>query len=154
MESIRILYGNHLDLPFGATLESRPFLAHPPAVSACGYQTAVMQNPFQSMPLQLKWLAIALITLSMGLALSTLGPGVDLSKDESLSTTLVLQKKVSDDDGKTLDTADPLEELLAAIIERLAVRHSNPVPVHFSTELAFSAQFFPGSASPRAPPLA
>ncbi|MGA0805868.1 MAG: hypothetical protein ACO3PV_05040 [Pseudohongiellaceae bacterium] len=114
-----------------------------------------MEHKPQVMPRPLHWLVIALLTLTLSVALATPGPGIDFSKDESLSTTLVLQKKISNDDPNAVDAPDAFEELLAAITQRLTSREAtaNPLfvpPLH----LAVTPQVILSSAAPRAPPRA
>ena len=105
-----------------------------------------------SRPLQ--WLAIALITLALSLALATPGPGLDITSDESFSTTLQLQKKISDDDTQALDNGDSLGELLAAIIDRLSTPASTSISASSTFPLTSSPRYFLGSVTPRAPPRA
>ena len=102
------------------------------------------------MPLPFRWLMIALITLALACALAAPAPDIDWSKDESLSSTIVLQKKVYDDNaGKVVDNDQPFDAVLADSVHNPNVlkailsvsRHlTQSVPLHFN------------SAAPRAPP--
>ncbi len=114
-----------------------------------------MEHEPKAMPRPLQWLIIALLTLTICVALAAPGPGIDFSKDESLSTTLVLQKKISGDDPNAVDAPDAFEELLAAICERLSIRQATTTPVFvYPLHLAATPQVILSSAAPRAPPRA
>lgn len=111
-------------------------------------QHAMSQQP-DRLPQPLKWLMIALITLALACALAAPAPDIDWSKDESLSGTVVLQKKVYDDDGKVVDTDHHFDAVLADSVHNptalkaiLSASHhlTQTVPLHFN------------SAAPRAPP--
>ena len=109
-----------------------------------------MQQQPDSLPLPFKWLMIALITLALACALAAPAPAIDWSKDESLSSTVVLQKKVyDDDDGKVVDTDQHFDAVLADSVHNPTVlkailsasrQLTQTVPLHFN------------SAAPRAPP--
>ena len=111
-----------------------------------------MDKQLHHLSLPLQWLAIALITLVLGLALATPGPGLDISSEESFGTTLQLQKKIAGDDTQTLDNGDSLGELLAAIVDKLSTPSSISVPANTTFPLAASPRYFLGSVAPRAPP--
>lgn len=102
------------------------------------------------LPQLINWLVIALLVVTLGVALATQNPGQDLSADDSFGTTLVLQKKISDDIGKTLDVDTSFDAVLASTVHVHATLQTS-----FSTALHLTAAFLAVviSAAPRAPPL-
>src|SRR5690606_33213440 len=111
----------------------------------------VMQQHQHAMPLPLKWLMIGLITLVLGCALSSpaSGPSLDLSKDESLAGTLVLQKKVYDDAGTSVDGDPHFDAVLSDSVHNPTVYRAI---LSGADHLAASFPLHFHSASPRGPP--
>lgn len=110
-----------------------------------------MQQHADSMPLPFKWFMIALITLALACALAAPGPGIDWSKDESLSgTVVVLQKKIyDDDDGKVVDSDQHFDAVLADSVHNPTILKAI---LSVSRQLAQSLPLHFNSAAPRAPP--
>jgi len=124
-----------------------------PELPAAGSSHAMPALPAQrsSFTAQLtNWLVVALLVVTLGAALATQTPGPELSADDSFGTTLVLQKKISDDDGITTDADTSFEAVLASTVHVYAtLRNSISTTRHLAA--AYLAVVI--SASPRAPPL-
>lgn len=96
------------------------------------------------------WLVTALLVVTLGVALATPNAGPELSADDSFGTTLVLQKKISDDDSYVLDADTSFDAVLASTVHLYATLHTS-----ISTTLHLAATYLAVviSATPRAPPL-
>lgn len=102
------------------------------------------------LPQLTNWLVVALLFVTLGVALATQNPGPELSADDSFGTTLVLQKKISDDSGKVLDSDTSFDAVLARTVHVYATLQTSVSTAH---HLAATYLAVVISAAPRAPPL-
>ncbi len=109
-----------------------------------------MDQSSSSTLLHFKWLLIAVVVASLGLALTQ--PAIaDISADEAFGTVLSLQKKISDEASNgPLDDDTSFDVLLASSELTGASRRS-----WFSTPLYLAASYLAAfiRPSPRGPPL-
>jgi hypothetical protein len=96
------------------------------------------------------WLVITLLVVTLGVALATPNPGPDLTADDSFGTTLVLQKKISDDNAYFLDADTSFDAVLASTVHGFGTQHSS-ISTTFHLAATYLAVVI--SATPRAPPL-
>jgi len=117
--------------------------------------TVQTERSRHSLPQPVLWLIAALLVLSLGIAPNTQFPALESSADDSFGTSLLLQKKISDND-RALDAAahadidSSFDALLASTVHVFASNGSS-----LSTTRYLAASYLAAciSASPRAPPF-